>query len=394
MNDEFPPYDDTTLSHIQANRRDERLGEPSGSPADANAMSDIHGASVIWSKGKYVTFDVFKNGFPTNKKPSRITAIVQPISVDENAGIFGEWGYVFGCNEKATTISCGKIRAKIVCAHDETHPVIYKHERCNDPGCPICYGKFSHRIADAVTERITGYRSVFGYNPVYHMIVWDAFRKGFKTLKESFTVLKARLKLLGVEACVAWYHPYRIKDVLEPQLRRYRIANGIPQSVGFWQLAHDDVLNLGRLSAYIELGPHWHIIGSGYVMAADEYSTYRLGGYRKVRYLSSEEDVNRVSYYISTHACREFGKSTVRYFGDLSYSKLARDDGVEEIVDLRCELCNNYMKEYYFSDELNEVTGVAHERVTTKLMHFKYWKRGDKPRGMKESVQLSIADTL
>jgi hypothetical protein len=296
---------------------------------------------------------------------------------------------VFGCNEKPSGDACGKIRAKILCSADDSHPAYFKHERCNDPGCPICYTKFSLRIAGAVTERVQGYRSVFGYDPIYHLVFWPDSLTGYKNLKGAFGDAKFMLDKMGAIMAVVWYHPYRIPDEIKEQLRRYKRANRIDASTGFWQLAHDDVLDLGCLDAYVVYGPHFHAIASGYLEDVREYIKRGIGGYKKVRVLSSEEETKRVAYYISTHACREAKKSTVRYFGKISYSRLARDDGREIVEDVVCEKCGKALVQYH-CDEDGHLGSLAHDCLTRKVMQYKFWKRGDKPHGKKKTRQKLI----
>jgi hypothetical protein len=309
---------------------------------------------------------------------SRISAIVQPISTVVESVIFRLHGFVFGCNEKPTSENCGKIRAKILCPVDESHRPYFKHERCNDPLCPVCYPKYVSRIADAVTARIMGFLSVFAGIPVYHLIFWPDSLTGYTNLKEAMRDAKFLLESMGAKMAVVWYHPYRIRDDIKKRLRRYKRENGIADFVGFWQLAHDDVLGLGGLAAYIVYGPHFHAIASGYLENADDYARRGIGGYKKGRYLNGEANIHRVAYYISSHACREATKSTVRYFGDISYSKLARDEGQEIIEDIVCEICGAPLKEHY-CDDVGVIGAVAHEHVTRKTILHRYWERGKKP---------------
>jgi len=356
---------------------------PSQQPEDAG--------SRIWLNGEFVSCDEYNN-FRAKKdqqKTARISAIVQPILSDEERAIFRKYGFVFGCNEKPTDLSCGKIKAKIMCSADHEHPAYYKHERCNDPLCPVCYPKFSHRIAEAVVNRVQGYRSVFGYDPIYHLVFWPDLLTGYKTLTEAFRDAGMLLKRMGAKMAVVWYHPYRIRDEIKDKLREYKYANNLSPDTGFWQMAHDDVLKLGGLAAYIIPGPHFHAIASGYLMDVEEYAKLGIGGYKKVRYLNLVEDIEKTAQYISTHACREATKSTVRYFGKISYSKLARDDGTETIEDVVCEECGKVLSEYYCYDKDGVITidGVKHAIVTKKVIVYKYWKRGDKPAGLKKTRQ-------
>jgi hypothetical protein len=99
--------------------------------------------------------------------------------------------------------------------------------------------------------------------------------------------------------------------------------------------------------------------------------------------LDSDEATEKTAYYISTHACREAKKSTVRYFGKISYRKIGCDAGTAVIEDVLCEKCGGYMEERY-CDENGVVGDLHHKRVTRTIMKYKYWKRGDKAVGVRK----------
>jgi hypothetical protein len=195
---------------------------------------------------------------------------------------------------------------------------------------------------------------------------------------------------MGAESAVVEYHPYRIKKELKPVLRRYKIALGLNGKVGFWKLAHDDVLNLDGVERYVESGPHFHAQATGFLMDAKEYSEkYDGAGYKKKRYLDTEEDVHQVAYYVSTHACREAGRSSVRYFGKISYRMLAREMVKTEIKDIVCPHCGASLEEHDCTD-----TGVILQKlkdnITEKIKYYLYWKRGQPKPEMATHLQCMI----
>jgi hypothetical protein len=350
--------------------------------------------SQIWLNGEFVSCAEYGKiqAKKDQQETDRIYAIVQPILSEVQRAIFTNYGSVFGCNEKSTLSTCGKIKAKIMCSSDNSHPAYYKHERCNDPLCPKCYPKFAHRIADAVVNRVQGYRSVFGYDPIYHLVFWPDTLSGYTNLTDAFRNASVLLKKMGAKMAVVWYHPYRIPDEIKEKLRRYKHANNLKPDTGFWQMAHEDVLGLGCLAAYVIPGPHFHAIASGFLMSTEEYKKLGIGGYKKVRYLNQVGDIEKTAHYISTHACRELKKSTVRYFGKISYSMLARDDGTETIENIVCEKCGKPVSEYHCTEIEGkiEVTGIKHHAVTKKVIIYKYWTRGDVPSLVKLTRQEMI----
>ena len=324
------------------------------------------------------------------QKTACISAIVQPILSGVESAIFRVHGFIFGCNEKRTFDTCGKIRAKISCSSDESHRPYFKHERCNDPLCPVCYPKFTSRLADGIVRRVMGYMSVFPSEKVFHLIFWPDSLTGYSNLKEAFADAGHLVKKMNLKMSSVVYHPYRIKPELKPKMRRYRNKHGISPDIGFWQLAHDDVLGLGGLGAYVIPGAHFHAIAAGYLPNIVEYVKLGIGGYKKGRYLTNEVDLHRLAYYLTTHACREAGKSTVRYLGDISYSKLARDDGTTTIKDAVCDVCGASLHEHACDDN-GTVGSLLHSHVTRKTVIFKYWVRGTSPPGSPSTKFLSTS---
>ena len=311
------------------------------------------------------------------QKTVRFNANVIPILSDDQRSIFKKLGYVFGCNEKSTFLSCGKIIEKVMCSADQSHPSYYKHERCNDPLCPKCFQKFTFKISDSVVNRVKGYASAYPNDPLYHLVFWPDALSGYTNITDAFRNAGVMLKTMGVKMAVVWYHPYRIPDEIKDQLRWYKYANDLPTSTGFWKLAHDDVLGLGGLAAYVVPGPHFHAIASGYLMNFKDYSALGIGGYRKVRNLMTLADLEATAHYVSTHACKESKKSTVRYYGLISYSKLARGAVSVKIEDILCETCDAQMDTHYCNDNdgVITVTGLKHVRATKKIMIYQYWIR-------------------
>ena len=302
--------------------------------------------STFWTPKGYVkSFEEYKKissktydsliGYPAN---------VTSINSEPYGTQLRKYGFLFGSNEKVSDDNCGKIYRKIQCSTNFLHHPGFKHLHCNDPGCPVCYTKYAAQMADRVTERVQGYKTVYRSkrDAVYHLIFWgppENKTRPYAGLREAFKEANRLMELMGVVSATVWFHPYRIKKELKPILRRYKTINGLNGRVGFWKLAHDDVLGLGGLERYIEYGPHWHAIASGWLMNTTEYKEIEGAGYKKKRYLESEETVHETAHYISTHCCREAMKSSVRYFGNISYRMLAREHVESKIKDVVCNDC-------------------------------------------------------
>jgi hypothetical protein len=374
----------------------------------------------IWTKGGYVSsFDEWKLSQKQANKSPCIPAYVPSIEQSKYGTILKECGLILGSNQKPTDEECGKIFRKIQCSQNPEHHKTFRHVHCNDPGCPICYTKFAGRMADRITERVMGFKSVYkddygeedvtlwdalkqkyytqrrkkrGPNSLYHLIFWPERREGrpYAGLTEAFKDANRLMKNMGVTGAAIEYHPYRIKAELKPYLRRYRTIKGLNGRAGFWKLAHDDVLNLGGIENYLVSGPHFHGPATGYLVNAKEYSEKHGGaGYKKKRYLDSEKSVHEVAYYISTHAGREWCKSSVRYFGNMSYRMLAREKVKEEIKNIRCPVCSSKLEEYDCDD-----TGVIREKlkdnITEKVKYYLYWKKGQPKPAMLDHTQCLI----
>ena len=318
-------------------------------------------------------------GFGPENSPC-ITAIVPSNFSGDNLSIFSQHGRVFGSAKTPSAETCGKVRAKVICQEEYNHDYYYKHERCNEPDCPICYSKFAHKLADRVVARVLGYTTVYPKDAIDHVVLWPHVLTGYRNLQEAYADAHRMLKTMGSVSSVVWYHPYRIRGDIKKRLRRYRNKHNLPQSVGFWVMAHDDVLNLGEgMEPYVEYGPHFHALSTGYLMAADVYSALGLGGYKKVRRILDRTDLEHTAYYLSTHACWEHGCQSVRYYGKISTSKLAKGYPRETIEDVVCKVCGKPMVEYY-CDDADVLSGVAHDHVTRRVISYLYWKRGMKPR--------------
>ena len=335
-------------------------------------LSDIR--EIILEKNK----TPIELGFSLKSDPC-ITAIVPSNISGDKKSIFDQHGHVFGSGNQPSTETCGKVRAKVMCSEEYNHEYYYKHERCNNPDCPTCYSKFAHKLANRVVARVTGYTTVYPEDKVDHVVLWPHVMTGYRNMSEAFADVHRMLARMGAHSASVLYHPHRIRGDIKAQLRRYRKSAGISDGIGFWEMAHDDVLDLGGLEQYVEYGPHFHAFTTGYLMNVVDYAKLGMGGYKKVRRISSVYDLERVSYYLSTHTCWEPGHQAVRYYGKISTSKLAKGYPRERIEDVVCTVCGKPMVEHY-CDDADVLLGIAHDYVTKKVISYMYWKRGMKPQ--------------
>ena len=371
----------------------------------------------IWTPNGYVdTMEEWKKcQYPTNNKPL-YPAYVTSIISEPYGTLLRKYGLIYGSNFKPSDDNCGMIYRKVQCSKNTLHGPSWKHIRCNDPGCPVCYVKYASQMADRVTERIQGFKTVYRdthrTSRTYHLIFWGAPRaeRPYASLREAFAEAKRLLGIMGATSATAWYHPYRIKNEIKEQLRRYRRAHNMDGRAGFWKLAHDDVLGLGGIEQYMMYGPHWHAIATGFLLnvvtfnkltqfsgICDVTGVNQGGGYKKRRYLDREEEVHEVAHYISTHAARAAGKSSVRYFGDISYRKLARECVQEKIQDVLCQTCGSALEEHecdeagelYLNSEGRSLRKLK-DHITEKVKYYLYWKHGQPKPDMATHAQSMI----
>lgn len=346
----------------------------------------------FWVSGnRYVgSFQEWQSCQKSDDRKAVYPAYVQSISTTIYGQYLGKYGYVFGCNEKPSGDDCGKIYRKIQCSQNSDHDPYYRHIHCNDPGCPICYTKFVDRQTKTVVERVLGYKTVYRGTKPYHLILWGKKCDGrpYAGCRAAFVEAKRLLKILGVVSASVWYHPYRIKEELKLLLRRYRRAKDLDGKIGFWKLAHDDVLGIGGLENYIVYGPHWHAIATGYLMDVKDFARRTGCGYKKRGYVETEERLRETAYYISSHAAREAGRHSVIYYGDISYRKLSKELSGVKIEDVKCKICGSMLHEYdvdedgnYRKDAQGIIIGLVKEHITEKIKFYIYWKRGtEKPK--------------
>jgi len=318
-------------------------------------------------------------------------------------------GHILGSGYEPTSSDCGNVDSVVVCKDSGDlsfrgkHAHYPKYHRCNDPDCLVCYVKFAKRIADGAVEKAMAFISLYPDKPLYHLIHSSPNGTQYKNMKEAFASHHKNLKKLGSQAAASWSHPYRIRDELKPLLRDYKTENGLDRAVGFWRLAHDDVLERGALGYYVTPGYHFHSLTTGYLTNSAEYEkktgwVYKKKGYWDAKtkkmvydlrvfmngragpidYKKTEDNVRRVAYYLSTHACHEWTKQTVRYTGLMANNKLHR--AVESVVyqPVLCP-CGAQCEERRW-DSITETAGeVIKEVVCQRVTLYVYWKDGDPP---------------
>jgi hypothetical protein len=342
---------------------------PEGFPADEGSLAaplSVPLTSVPAPFGGRVA----QGGAEDQQNTGRIYANVPSIFSDVK---------LYGCDHEPTDQECGKIIKKVQCSHDPTHRSYYfKHRHCNNPFCPVCYTKFAARLANRVTSRIEAGRSVY-HLPVYHLILWRDNKTVYRDMKEAMADGWKMARDAGVIAGGMFWHPARIRKDIKDQLWHYRRSRGLSSRTGFWEIARDDVLNLGSLAAYCVRGDHFHMVASGYLENSKAYFERTGCGYKKGRTLPNESEVRKTAYYLATHAAYQPGKHSAKYYGLISYSKLGKTKVYDRIEDVMCEVCGARMESYEANEDGTIVGGdnwhVTPNLMTHRVQEFKYWKR-------------------
>ena len=305
--------------------------------------------------------------------------------------------FIYGSNVNKSNDQCGVIWKTSLCSANNSHIAIAKHICCNDPLCPVCYPKFTHRLADGVVERVLGYSEIYPDDPFNHLIVSPPEGTRYKDMKTAFKAVSKIFMQYGGTAGAFWLHWYRIKPDIKERLwaarEQWKLEHPYKHAPGFWKLAHDNILKLKSLGDYVVYSPHFHGIASGYLVKSDEFYKMTEGWvYKKVKRDEGEdlpnsstfkltpEDMQRVAHYLSTHCAYEFGKHAVRYIGGISYAKLGRCDKKIEHIKEFCPICQAPIVEHYNNQFTGELGDLCQNEVRKKVITWTYYKRIPKPK--------------
>lgn len=368
--------------------------EPSGSilyaPVPPSGGHGERDGGVRHQPNKYPVSTLLSNYCTNSKIP------VRSIFMTEKADIYG-------CKDSKTNNDCGTHYGIIACSKDPVHSSSVKHICCNDPLCPVCYPKYTHKLAKGVIERILGYSKVYPDDPFNHLIISPPQGTRYQDLKRAFKAVGKVFLDYGGKAGVFWLHWYRIRPEVKERLwvarelwKQDHPYNKHPP--GFWKLAHQNILKLQSLGDYLVYSPHFHGITTGYMIKSDEFCELTDGWiYKKVAkdegedlpesstYQLTPEDLSRVAHYLSTHCAYEWTKHAVRYFGDISYSRLGRKDKHTERVQQTCPKCGAPLVEHLVNQVTGELGDCTGQEVTEKMISWTYYKRipKERPKGMR-----------
>jgi hypothetical protein len=294
---------------------------------------------------------------------------------------------IYGSGVHATNSMCGQLyRTVKTCSFDHSHHMEYRHIYCNDPLCPVCYVKFVKRLSERVAERVLGYKELYPEDPLSHVTFSPPEGTRYKDERSAFADVTKVFLENGGKAGIFWCHWYRMPDQIKAKLRRLRrqLKEQDPDKdpPGFWKLAHDDALKLGHLEKYVYYSPHFHGIVTGYLLDSETFHGKTGWIYKKIRFLKAPEEIAGLAYYLSSHASWEWTKHSVRYVGDMSYSKMARRDKITERIQEVCPKCGSLIETHYLTDD-GKVGDLIEGECLKKVEKWLYYKRVKKPKRLK-----------
>ena len=263
-------------------------------------------------------------------------------------------------------IFCGTWSRSYACSHDAGHFMRTVKHHCDNPSCPECMPSWSNKAARRIAERIRGY--IECANNDQSMLDEDDFmasiwhkdntrylnhyvmscrpemvnpRTPFNAIKQIGRQTAARA---GITGGVMIFHPYRIKKALQTKLkyvcRSVCLMNDEDREKKFWELVREDVLKLGGWRAYIEWGPHFHVIGFGKLPEQTtpeqkESVKETMGGWivRWIRHVQTERYFNgqdvedpiaSLAAYILSHAGYQPGRKIPSWLGVCGPNRLKK----------------------------------------------------------------------
>lgn len=311
-----------------------------------------------------------------------------------------EWR-IPGLGEKKA--KCGSVIGAHVCPTGlGSHPSQLLAYHCKNFNCPVCYpyaaAQAGHRIADRLFGGLQAYRKLgrrMGYlNHIeisvpqneleYALFDWKAYKA--KTT-EKYT------KLIGLSGGVIIPHPGRVKLHLQALIIEAMRNAGL-ERLRYWDGVHMDILKLGSFDAYLDWGPHFHVVGYFKLPVKEDGSKYTsddfyndTGGWtyknitveRALRAGKRVKPENKKSCvgiltYLLTHHLVERGKTGYTYFGDIAYNKVGFDE-TEDYEYVKCPVCAEQMLKVYSQDIDGALSGEIKLERGVNAVTSKYKKK-------------------
>jgi hypothetical protein len=346
----------------------ERLGEPSGSPADASRYAR--------SEDQDEDFPYFYQPDPAIRISDNIGTIEVRLREKERADwvpeVIQNYGVFVVGTGQTKDARCGRFKP----LNDDTagacpnkpdqHKPFLLPIGCSRRECPEDFTRWTHKAARRLTNIVNGYLNAKyknqselmpGYVPRYlpdhisihppRSLVVELVRRTKKALekkgildsdyhapaefhrifqkKYQYEEEKA-IKILGLSSAVSFYHPVRLRSDAAD-----READQMNDSSRYRK-----VLDQKHWIKGVKFSVHSHIVTDGsYLMNSDEF--YEVSGgwtYRNHREIS---DIENLAKYLLSHAAANPGKHSLRYLGE--YQKMNVEGTIKVETFIPCPEC-------------------------------------------------------
>ena len=287
--------------------------------------------------------------------------------------------------------NCGSVRFAVSCpsnSHQTTlDSGVYSHDNfmmlhsCHRAECPVDYMSWAYREGKKVEERLK--KGSFAYLEAgvklghQKHIVLSPLQKKAIALMESgkqsdYNILRRSgyemAALLGIKGGAVIFHPYRLKGDIAQLLKVEGYGTGYNSKGSLWAGVHVNVLGLPSWKDYVNISPHFHIIGVGYFMKADDFYkasggwTYKNKGVRSVEasqdksnFGSDLSEVGRTVVYALSHSGlpNSFNVQSLTWFGVFSYNKVVLDSESKVKQAVHCSKCDSELHHYDLTYDLD-----------------------------------------
>lgn len=192
-----------------------------------------------------------------------------------------------GVGEITDSERCGIWTSVAACSRNpKEYRKPIKHS-CDDPSCPICFGRWAAKQAARNADTLRGYIQAANRGQATlegnEAAAWHRDNSRYLnhyvlsaklsdvTPDMDIDAIKARgrwmQRRVGITGGIMYFHAWRIPDPIKKRLsyhcREAARMNEDDREKKFWELVRADILGLGSWRKYVVWGPHFHIIGFG-----------------------------------------------------------------------------------------------------------------------------------
>lgn len=285
--------------------------------------------------------------------------------------------------------NCGSVRFAVSCPENakqttldsgvNSHDNFLMLHSCHRAECPVDYMSWAYREGKKVEERLK--KGSFAYLDAgvklghqKHIIISPPQKWAVKLLESGkqsdFNIFRRTCyemaQKAGLKGGAVVPHIFRL-DVVD-SLKKAGYGTGSDSKGSLWAGVHANVLGLPSWKDYVNISPHFHIIGVGYLIKSDDFFkasggwTYKNKGVRSVEssqdkshYGSDLSEVGRTVVYALSHSAlpTEFKVQSLTWFGVFSYNKVVLDSESKVKQAVHCSKCDNELHHYDLTYDLD-----------------------------------------